>query len=204
MSTVYLNSYYPLCSTKAGRKAVLDFGFPAYIDGSCRREPDFENEFPCISSLCRPGFAEKLELDDLIVYVTNKRGIGSRNIVAVLKVIEEFENHRKAANSYLAANKSIPNNIMVDETNTLPLNKTHQKMGWDSWIRERRSLLDWDNSYAKRAENNKIVKKCEIIYKELHRPLKLDQTKFNRKLIAQNPPILTNEEWGEIKKLIGI
>ncbi|WP_144894303.1 hypothetical protein [Flavobacterium tiangeerense] len=53
----YLNSFYPLCCNSKGIKAIKMFGLPKYTDGSCRSEPDFENEFPCITGLCRLGFA---------------------------------------------------------------------------------------------------------------------------------------------------
>ena len=55
MPNYYLNSYAPLVSTAAGRKAWELHELPPFIDGSIRREPDLEHEFPSISCLCRAG-----------------------------------------------------------------------------------------------------------------------------------------------------
>lgn len=41
-----LNSYTPLCFNKMGRIAIQKYAFPPYVDSSCRREPDFQNEYP--------------------------------------------------------------------------------------------------------------------------------------------------------------
>ena len=49
---IYLSSFYPLICTNKGRKAVEEFNLPPYIDGSCRREPDFENEYPVKENKC--------------------------------------------------------------------------------------------------------------------------------------------------------
>lgn len=204
MSKKYLSSFYPLNSTSAGKKAVAKCKLPPFIDGSCRREPDFENEFPCITGLCRPGFAEKLNIEDVIVYVTNKKGIGSRKVIAVLGVIKVFANHREAADWYIKKNKSIPNNIMVDETKPFDLDNTHKKMGWEAWITSANSLQKWNEGYEDRASKYPKVVQCTILYRELNTPIALDQTKFRRKLIAQNPPILFDKDWETIKELIQI
>lgn len=203
MPKTYLSSFYPLCSTRAGKKAVTKFKLPPFIDGSCRREPDFQNELPCITGLCRPGFAEKLEIGDKIIYVTNKKGIGARKIIAELKVIRIFENHEEASDFYKNNNKTIPNNLMVAGSQPFELEKTHCKMGWDEWVKSNNSLEQWDNEYIKRAKSKPKVIQCEIIYTNLNNPFKLNEGKLvNRKLIAQNPPILSSEEYQIIKDII--
>ncbi len=54
-------------------KAISDYNFPPFIAGSCRREPDFENDFPSITSLCRQEkFAPLLFPNDVVVYITVK------------------------------------------------------------------------------------------------------------------------------------
>jgi len=201
-SKIYLNSFYPLCSTKHGIKAINKYGLQKYIDGSCRREPDLENELPCITGLCRPGFAEKLNEEDIIIYVTNKKGVGSRKLISVLKVTKIFESHEVAADWYIAQNKCIPNNLMVDGNRPFDLNKTHQKMGWDAWTKQKQTLDTWDKSYYDRANDKGKVALCEILYRELNNPIQLDESKFERKLIAQNPPVLKIEEWNIIRELI--
>jgi hypothetical protein len=47
----FYNSFRPLLNTREGRAAIERFGLPPFIDGSCRREPDFQSEFPSISGL---------------------------------------------------------------------------------------------------------------------------------------------------------
>lgn len=199
----YLNSFYPLSSTRTGRKAVAKYQLPPYIDGSCRREPDFENDFPCITSLCRPGFAEKLKEGDIVIYATNKKGVGARKIVAELKVIKIFENHEEAGNWFRNKKTPIPNNLMVSETRPLDLDKTHQKMGWDEWVKSNNSLEQWNEEYIQRSKTKQKVAQCEIIYRNIDKPSKLDERKLvNRKLVAQNPPILSEEEYQIIKDII--
>jgi hypothetical protein len=200
-SRIYLNSFYPLCHNKFGLKAIEEYDFSNYIDGSCRREPDFENEFPCITGLCRPRFSEKLNKNSLIVYVTNKKGVGSRKIIAVLEVIKIFENHREAANWYVSKNKIIPNNLIVNETKPLDLDKTHRFHGINEKD-ENKIISKWDKLYQHRSKENSKVAQCKILYIELNLPKILDQSKFTRKLIAQNPPILNDKEWETIKELI--
>jgi hypothetical protein len=208
---IYLNSYYPLCCNKKGKKALgKNKDLKPYIDGSCRREPDFDNEKPCITGLCRPGFAQKLSEDDLVIYVTNKRGIKSRKIVAVFKVIKVFDNHKTAAKWYINHKKTIPNNIMVKETKPFRLDKTHQKFGWDGWLGGIRNLKEWDKGYKERAgrQGNTKVAQCKFVFNKLEEPIDLNQKEWNyisqRSLCTQNPPILKTEEWQRLKEKANI
>lgn len=203
--TIYLSSFYPLCFNHKGKLAIItNSDLKPYIDGSCRREPDLENAFPCITGLCRPGFSKKLAIDDIVIYITNKKGIGSRKVVAILKVLNSFNNHTDAANWYRSRNKLIPNNLMVKETHPYPLNKTHQKMGWDSWIKGQ-TLKSWDKGYKQRAmkAGNTQVAQCEAIYKDLSDPKELDEQDWkaisSRPLCTQNPPIISDSEWQNLK-----
>ena len=205
--TVYLNSFYPLCSTRAGRNAVKNFNLPAYIDGSCRREPDFQNDFPAITSLCRPGFAKKLKQDDIVIYVTNKKGVGSRKLVAILKVFTTYKNHTDASKWYQDRKKTPPNNLMIPGSLPMALELTHKKFGWDSWLTNVRNLETWENFYQTRAKNPSEVALCEkIFYPDI--PLNLDKRDWKgistRKLCAQSPPILTEKEWVKMKEKAGI
>ncbi len=201
---IYLNSFNPLAINKFGKVAIKKYNFPSFIDGSCRREPDFENELPCITGLCRPGFAEKLREKDIVIYVTNKKGINSRKVVAILEVIKVFENHRCAADWYIKENKSIPNNIMVDETKPFDLDKTHRIHGIRDKKNEIDLLLHWNLIYKCRSRNKQRVVQCKTLYKELYSPKELDETKFEKKITAQNPPILIEKDWKTIKELIQI
>ena len=49
VAKAYLVSYRPLSYNAYGRAAVYKYDLPPFIDGSCRREPDFESPFPSIT-----------------------------------------------------------------------------------------------------------------------------------------------------------
>jgi hypothetical protein len=108
--SIYLATYRPLISTPEGQRAVVRFNIPPYVDGSCRREPDFECEFPSISALCRGElFAPHLNEGDEIVYITTKDFYGEAfrhwRVVAGLKVLKRFASHPDAATWYREANR---------------------------------------------------------------------------------------------------
>src|SRR5437879_479234 len=49
----FLATYHPLAQTSCGRQAIREHALLPFIDGSCRREPDFESRFPSITATCR-------------------------------------------------------------------------------------------------------------------------------------------------------
>ena len=61
--SIYLASYRPLTMNALGKAAIEDFGFPPYVDHSCRREPDFESQFPSISAICRGSKLHRASTD---------------------------------------------------------------------------------------------------------------------------------------------
>src|SRR5689334_13753800 len=90
----YLTTYRPLCGTPFGRDAATRHGLPPFIDGSCRREPDFQSRFPTITALCRAGkFAPRLQVHDHVAYIT----AGSWHLTAILEVIKKLTSHAAAA-----------------------------------------------------------------------------------------------------------
>jgi hypothetical protein len=114
MPNFYLNSYAPLVASKSGREASARFIIPPFVDGSIRREPDLEHEFPAISCLCRGDrFAPRLRPRDVVVYMTKKAKYGQdepqRRVVAALRVLEIFPNHASGANGYHERNMRLPN-----------------------------------------------------------------------------------------------
>src|SRR5262249_20583849 len=117
MPSYFLCSFHPICGTAAGRAAVKNYNLPPFIDGSCRREPDFQSSAPSISALCRAGkFAPRLRTDDRVAYVTRKASYGGQfgwAFVAVLTVVERFEAHGSAAAWYQAKKYSVPSNCIV-------------------------------------------------------------------------------------------
>ena len=68
---VFLNTFIPLAYNEFGRSNARSHNLPPFIDGSCRREPDFQNPFPAITQLCRPGkLVPRLSVGDLVIYLT--------------------------------------------------------------------------------------------------------------------------------------
>ena len=198
--SVYFTSFYPLCCTKAGREAIGNFKFSPFIDGSCRREPDLQNDHPCITGLCRPGFSKKLRKGDLVVYTTNKMGLGTKRLVSILEVEKIIEGHREAADWYLEQNYVLPNNLMVKDNKPYPLDQTHKMGGWNNWVDGSGSLSGWDNGYLTRSTESPTVAICHIWenYKDLENPIEitpedLDRI-FGRIPGTQTPPKLNPVE----------
>lgn len=207
--SIYLTSFYPLCCTKKGRDAITTFKFPKYIDGSCRREPDFENKYPAITGLCRPGFAAKLKKGDIVIYSTNVKGVGARKIVCVLQIKDDLlEDHDAAAQWYKDQDFVIPNNIMVSETEPFQLNQTAQLGGWTNWVPGSNNLDDWNSDYQKRADWSPKVAICDKLYENFNDPIIFKKEEmfriFGRRPGTRNPSKVKLEEWEEIKKIIAI
>ena len=117
--TIRLNSFHPLCETRIGRNAIKAFGYPPFIDASCRREPDFENPFPSITALCRQDkFAPQLLPNDIVLYMTVKgkwfESFEHYRIIAILEVIERKETHLEAKSWYMHRGLPVPSNCMVE------------------------------------------------------------------------------------------
>jgi len=71
MRKIRLVTYIPLCYSMYGMKAIEEYGLKPFIDASCRREPDFESNFPSITALCRKNkLAPQLKVGDIVVYLT--------------------------------------------------------------------------------------------------------------------------------------
>ena len=64
---IYFNSFTPLCTTLQGQAAIERYKLPRVIDGSCRREPDFQSKYPSITALCRAEkFAPRVYPGDIV------------------------------------------------------------------------------------------------------------------------------------------
>ncbi|WP_373398373.1 hypothetical protein V8V91_01010 [Algoriphagus halophilus] len=129
---IKLNSYHPLCSNELGKKAAIEFGIHPYVDGSCRREPDFENPFPSISALCRQNsFAPKLFPNDIVIYISlnsNGNSQSKYRLVSILKVYKRFETHYNAYRWYRENNFVIPNNCMIEGNPPFLLKRLFQNL----------------------------------------------------------------------------
>lgn len=194
----YLNSFKPLCLTAQGRHAVERFGFPPFIDASCRREPDFQSEYPSISALCRGAmFAPRLRVGDRLIYMTVKSGyaperVGHRRLVAALRVVERFASHGEAATWYREKGLPVPSNCLVDGNAPLPYEMTggvpDGKFGEVADAAE--LLRRWNASYKLRARRHGAFLVCETEYINLHEPPVLTDEML-RHIFGRTPPTLT-------------
>lgn len=166
MGSFYLNNYQPLAASVSGREAVAAFQLPPFIDGSIRREPDLEHGHPAITCLCRAGkFAPRLEVGDLVAYVTKKGGFGlgraQRRLSAVLRVARRFESHAQAKVWYADQGLSLPSNLMVPGNAAAPFERSHRLYRSSKCLGAAQTFREWDASYRVRAHKFPIVVGCD-------------------------------------------
>jgi len=155
---IYLNTYQPLCSTNIGQQAIKKYDISPYVDGSCRREPDFDHEFPSISALCRGRlFAPKLKENDKVVYMTHKNTYGQTcrhwKLVAVMEVIKRTT-HQGAFDWYKSKGLRIPTNCIAG--GNLPLPK-------DMTVGSNMTIHQWEYHYKNRARDYDVFLICRHI-----------------------------------------
>jgi hypothetical protein len=194
----FYNSFRPILNTARGRAAVEEFGLPPFIDGSCRREPDFEAEFPAITGLCRKGkFAPRLKVGDTAIYVTTK-GAWSRRLVAVLRVLERFDGHDEAAAWYRERGLPLPSNCWVDENPPIPYDRTVQDS--PEW--------SWDMYYKRRSRNYPVFLATDPLFCELRDPPTVTDEMlieaFGRIPGTQNPPEVPESQGRRLLALAGV
>ena len=203
----YLNSYRPLVMNGRGRTAIHKYGFPPFVDYSCRREPDFESKFPSITTLCRgSNFAPRLNETDIVVYMTVKRrypGYKSkhRRLTAILKVIKRFESHRLAANWYQDNGLRVPSNCMVEANPPLELDKTSNLENFNS-------VEHWDIGYRRRSRRNGVFLVCDWMFLELKSPPVVTEDMLIEVFCGipctQNPPSISDEEYSKVAGWVGV
>lgn len=176
--SIYLAKYRPLGSTPDGQRAATRFNLPPYVDGSCRREPDFECEFPSISALCRGElFAPYLREEDEVVYITTKDFYGKDfrhwRIVARLKVLKRLKSHPDAAAWYQANIGKVPSNCMVPSNPPLPLSHTLRSASncAPGCGATAATLNQWNDRYQERADQIPVFLVCETVWNELTAPV---------------------------------
>lgn len=204
---IFFTSFYPLCFSKHGMTAIHDHKLNKYIDGSCRREPDFENELPAITGLCRPGFVNRLNEKDLVVYNTNKDKLGKKYLVAILEVVSFENNHNDAEDYYKTNELIVPNNIICQSTSPYNLDKTHKKYPKTKTSENSLAIIKmWDKLYRNRADESSKVAICKIweniIFLEEPPEITEDELKYifgRAKVGTRTPPKLKEIE---IKKFL--
>lgn len=210
---VYLNSFYPLCYTKKGELAVKKYGIPPFIDGSCRREPDFQNTYPPITGICRLSkLLNRIVAGDLIIYITSKGYYGLNfkhlKLICILKVNDIKPDHVSAATYYSSLGLTMPSNLMLIGSHPEPIEKTHQRVPAILKSGGIPVLRKWDALYFDRARKEKRVAVCEVWNNQLflNTPPIINEDMmfkiFGRIPMTMNPPILNNNEWNNFKTLL--
>lgn len=213
---VFLNSFIPLAYNRFGRSAATANNLPLFIDGSCRREPDFQNPLPAITQLCRPKkLVTRLNIGDLVIYITKLGNYGNPpahwNFIGVLEVIDFAQNHNHAEAYYLNNQIKVSQNIICNQTIPFPLNMTHGLSGFPHEnLSPQRVISLWNNGYISRANNYPKVSITKV-WKDtlnLNNPTVITHTMmqniFGRVPGTQNPPKLTNNEWSNFKNALNI
>jgi hypothetical protein len=208
---VFLNSFTPLSVNKFGKKSANLYNLPLYIDGSCRREPDFENSKPAITQLCRPKkLVTRLSKNDLVIYITKLGGYGTKQahwkLISILEVIQVVPDHKSAYTFYTENNLPISQNIICEKTVPFPLDYTHgQSEHNNSNTDPIRVIEKWNAGYRFRAKQYPQVAITQIwngiLY--LDNPPIIDhemmKSIFGRIPGTQNPPKLRDIEWQNFK-----
>lgn len=200
----FLATFRPLIRTVRGRTAAQRYFLPPFIDGSCRREPDFESPFPSITATCRAGkFAPRLQVGDRVAYLTAKgkyagdQGPGQR-LVAVLRVIHRFSSHDEAAGWYARQGCPVPSNCLVDHNPPKPFGLTT----WDApaEVKKRGAVESdfrlairlWDRTYRRRVAKWPVFLATVAEFLELIRPPQLREADivevFGKVPATRNPP----------------
>ena len=204
---IFLNSYNPLVKNVRGKSAIREYGIPPYVDNSCRREPDFESAYPSITALCRGrNFAPRINESDVIVYVTTKgkySGYSGRHwrLAAILEVVRRFESHREASNWYINKELELPRNCIVGGNHPLLLEMTSNRKSYST-------VEQWDTVYKMRARKYGVFLSCKPIFMELHSPPVITEEAmfcvFGKIPSTQTPPRISDEEYNNLRRMIGI
>ena len=203
----YLASYHPLTMNARGRSAIENFCLPPYVDHSCRREPDFESQFPSISAICRGSkFAPRINEADIVVYITVMgKYSGHRDphwrLTAILKVIKLFDTHIDAADWYEKQGLEPPSNCM---TRTNPPRRLAETSNPKNYRRVQR----WDALYWKRIRETPVFLVCRPLFIELYDPPVLTRKfmlqTFDRIPATRNPPRISVQEYQRLAARVGV
>lgn len=227
IKTIRLNSFRPLCITDIGIRAIDKYNLPLFIDASCRREPDFENEYPSITSLCRQEkFAPHLYPNDIVVYITVKgkwfKDYDHYRLIAILNVIEKKKNHLEAASWYRANNnQNIPSNCMIRSSPPYDYDKTAGNFSTKNEIerflnhpKEKQELIGqrrvkiWNEDYLNKSKKWGDFVITKTIFKDLYDPPILTIEEMNRIFgkvpNTRNPNKISKEEFKELALYAGI
>jgi hypothetical protein len=211
----FLATYRPLVRSASGRQAIQQHSLPPFIDGSCRREPDFESPFPSITATCRAGnFAPRLQAGDRVAYLTVRgQYLSDREsrwrLVAVLRVVHRFASHTEAADWYKGQNLPLPSNCFADGNPPKPLELTNgdpptevKQLGEHDPVR---IIRLWDATYRKRIARWPVFLATEAVFLELNQPPQLVEAQlrsiFGRIPSTLNPPVIPRQQMDDLVRL---
>jgi hypothetical protein len=213
--------------TSIGMKAINEYEFKPFIDASCRREPDFENDNPSITSLCRQEmFAPNLYPNDIVVYITVKgkwmTDYDHYRLIAILEVIDRKDNHLQAASWYRTKSKSgVPSNCMVADNPPHAFYETAGDYNKSSDIKrylnyppdkqrvigERRVTL-WNDKYLAKSKKWSDFIITRPVFTELtNPPILIDEDMkkvFGKVPNTRNPNKVTKDQFRELAKYANI
>jgi hypothetical protein len=204
---IYLNTFTPLAINKYGKESAKKNNLPLFIDGSCRREPDFENPRPAITQLCRPQkLVTRLKKNDLIIYITKAGKYGTKEthwkLISILEVIDLLPDHNSALAYYEQQKLPVSQNIICEKTVPLPLDHTHGiNSNNTSNLDATEVIYQWDRQYKYRAIKYPKVAITQVWNGiiNLDNPPAIShammQSIFRRIPGTQNPPELEAVEW---------
>jgi len=214
MGRWYLNSFHPLVTTDQGLSATEKFRLPPFIDGSIRREPDFEHPMPGISCLCRAGkFAPRLGRGDTVVYLAVKRRYGGatahRRLVAILRVKEVLESHDDAAAWYCQHRLPLPSNCMAKGNACVPIARSHGQSPCQCIRGDAMRQRLWDREYSNRARRFPAYRVCVPLFIECtwSAPVVADANlvrAFRRIPGTQNPGVVDERMCMDFLRRLGI
>ena len=203
----YLVTYRPLIVNRRGKPAVENYGIPPFVDHSCRREPDFESQFPSITAICRKGkFAPRLRESDTVVYMTVKGNYEACRaehwrLTSILRVMKRFESHEQAAEWYIEQDVRLPSNCLIRGNPPLQLDQTNN-------YGKHRSVKCWDAGYRKRVREYPVFLACNTIFLNLNDPpvvtRKILCEVFGKIPGTRTPPRITNEQLRNLIQRVGI
>jgi hypothetical protein len=214
--TVFLNTFQPLACNKFGRNNAITNNLPFFIDGSCRREPDFQNNYPAITQLCRPNkLVLRLNVGDLVIYLTKKGHYLNQpahwRFIGILEVINIVQNHTLAAAFYTNRNINLSQNIICNQTAPFPLNMTHGLCGFKRiGLTAQNVITIWNRAYVFRSTNYPLTAITRTWNNNLYLnnpPIITSQMMLNifgRIPGTQNPPKLSNTEWTNFRIALNI
>lgn len=213
VSRAFLATYRPLCRTEHGRVAIAKYSLAPYVDASCRREPDFEAEFPTITALCRARmFAPRLREGDRVAYVTKQGRYSPQlpdhwRLTALLLVTRRFESHAQAAEWFIGEDIPLPRNCMVPGTMPVSLECTDGELSPQlkaqvGRLTPEQIIRAWDSGYSERARTWGTVLVCHVLFRDLHNPPPIFREDWSswtgRVPLTQTPPRITEQLWQKL------